>query len=315
MKNRNLIISGAIALVLILAIITAIASTAPGDFRAGSSVLIKKGQTLSQAADLLAEKGIIRSSFLFKAYATILGGTTGVRSGEYLFNTAESSLRIAKRLVNGQEGFPIAKVTVPEGSSSSDIAEIIARALPGFPKADFLLAARQHEGYLFPDTYFWPANVRPDRVIAEMRALFDEKIEGLSSDIEAFGKPLAEVIIMSSIVEREATSSEDRRIIAGILWKRMAEGMALQVDAPFYYLLKKASADLTTDDLKLDSPYNLYVNRGLTPKPIANPGLAAISDTVNPKRTPYWYYLSDKSGRMHYAATLEGHVENKRKYL
>ncbi len=315
MKKRNLIISGAIALVLILVIVTAIASTAPGSFKAGSSVVIGKGQTLTQATNLLMQKGIIRSRFLFKVYATILGGTTGVRSGEYLFDRPESSLRVAKRLVGGQEGFPLVKVTIPEGSSSSDIADIITKAVPDFPKSEFALVARQHEGYLFPDTYFWPTNVKPDRVVAEMRALFDEKVKSVSRDIETYGKPLKDVIIMSSIVEREATSSEDRRIIAGILWKRLADGMALQVDAPFYYLLKKASADLTTDDLKLDSPYNLYTNRGLTPKPIANPGLAAIRDTVNPKKTPYWYYLSDKDGVMHYAATLEGHVENKRKYL
>ena len=120
---------------------------------------------------------------------------------------------------------------------------------------------------------------------------------------------------MASIVEREATSSIDRRMIAGILWKRIATNMPLQVDPPFYYILGKDSASLTLSDLAVDSPYNLYKHTGLPPTPIDNPGLDSIVDTINPTASNYLFYLSDKNGRMHYAATLDGHTANANKYI
>lgn len=307
--------AGAVFVVFLFLVLTAIGSSAPGDFPDNATVSIPKGQTLSEAAQTLFDKGLIRSRILFKAYATILDKASGIKTGEYLFTKAESALRIAARLVKGDLGFPRAKVTIPEGSDSGDIASIIAKAIPAFPKDEFLKLARQNEGYLFPETYFWPANVKPEQVVSEMKAQFEAKISTIKSQLDAYGKPVGDIIIMASIVEREATSSEDRRIVAGILWKRLKEGMALQVDAPFHYILDKPSSELTTDDLQMDSPYNLYINTGLTPKPIANPGLAAIIDTINPTKTDYWYYLSDKHGVIHYAVTLEGHAANKNKYL
>ena len=124
-----------------------------------------------------------------------------------------------------------------------------------------------------------------------------------------------DIVTMASIVEKEATSTVDRQIIAGILWKRLADSYPLQVDAPFYYLLGKDSAHLTVVDLALDSSYNLYTHKGLTPTPIDNPGLDALSASINPTTTKYWYYLSDKKGNMHYAITYDEHLLNKEKYV
>jgi UPF0755 protein len=120
---------------------------------------------------------------------------------------------------------------------------------------------------------------------------------------------------MASILEEEANNTEDRRIISGILWKRIEKGMALQVDAPFYYLFGKGSSQLTLSDLATTSPYNTYVNKGLPSAPISNPGLDAIKAAINPKSTPYYFYLADRKGITHYATDHDGHVANRNNYL
>ena len=116
-------------------------------------------------------------------------------------------------------------------------------------------------------------------------------------------------------MEEEGRTTDVRRTIAGILWKRLDMGMPLQVDAAFLYINGKTTFQLATSDLTVASPYNTYLNKGLPPTPITNPGLDAISATVTPIKTPYLYYLTDKNGVMHYAATYDGHLANKEKYL
>jgi len=120
---------------------------------------------------------------------------------------------------------------------------------------------------------------------------------------------------MASIIEKESLNGDERQIVSGILWKRISLGMPLQVDATFLYINGKASAELTKDDLNIDSPYNTYRNKGLPPGPINNPGLDAIVAALYPKDSPYLYYLHDKKGKVHYAKTFNEHVANKRKYL
>ena len=288
-----------LAIVLVAALVFAItlfASNAPKSFPAGASVDIPKGTTLSEVAEFLKAHNLIRSEVLFKIYATVIEKTTaGIKTGEYLFTGSESAYEIAYRLVKGLEGYPVKKVTIPEGSTVADIAAAILLAMPDsdFPSSDFIEAAKPYEGYLFPETYFWPANVKPQQVIAEMNQQFTSKMSGIESDLASSTRPVADIIKMAAILEGEASSTEDRRIIAGILWKRLDVGMPLQVDvAP-----------------------ETYKHAGLTANPISNPGLDAIRDAANPTKTKYWYYLSDKHGVMHYAETLEGHAANKNKYL
>ncbi len=304
-----------------LAVVAAIfgvvgASISPLNFPGQTVVNIAPGTTLSQTADLLESKGLIKSTWMYKIYAVLIdGGTRGVKSGQYLFDSPQSVLRIAYRTTHGLEGFPLVKVTIPEGSSSVDIAKLIKKSIPGFDSDTFITIAKKDEGYLFPDTYFWPTNVTPNKVVTDMQTIFQNKLATINDVIGHFDQPLSQVIKMASIVEKEATSSTDRRIVAGILWHRLTSGMALQVDPPFAYFLNKPLDQLTLDDLKTASPYNLYLHTGLPPTPIDNPGLDAILDTVQPTNTPYWFYLSGKDGVMHYATTLEGHNANKAKYL
>jgi UPF0755 protein len=206
-------------------------------------------------------------------------------------------------------------VTLNEGQTIKEMAIVLGKTFENFDAQSFIELARGKEGYLFPDTYFFYENVRPEEVISLLEETFRNKLTGISAAIKTSGKTEAEIIKMASIVEREARGKEDRRIIAGILWKRLSIKMPLQVDAPFYYLFGKTSAELTLDDLALDSPYNLYKNAGLPPSPIANPGLEALQATVNPIVTDNLYFLSDNQGKMHYAVTHDEHVANKRKYL
>ncbi len=154
----------------------------------------------------------------------------------------------------------------------------------------------------------------PATVIKAMTDNFNAKEELVVSKIVLSGRKESDIIKMASIVEKEATSSANRRVVAGILWKRLDAGMPLQVDPPFYYILNKTAA-LTQADLATVSPYNLYLNKGLPPTPIDSPGLSAILDTVSPTASKYWFYISDSHGVMHFAATLAEHDANIAKYL
>ena len=120
---------------------------------------------------------------------------------------------------------------------------------------------------------------------------------------------------MASIIEKEANGEEDRAVISGILWKRIAQGMPMQVDAPFLFLLNKQSSELTIKDLAIDSPYNTYKYKGLPPGPINNPRLESIKAALNPQTSPYLYYLHDAKGGIHYASDFKGHQANITRYL
>jgi len=211
-------------------------------------------------------------------------------------------------------------VTIPEGLSVKQIAEILESARL-FSKDEFIKIAQKEEGYLFPDTYRFYKDAKPEGIVAKMKENFNKKVERevleeiANSVVAGQKRQLGETIIMASILEEEVKSTEDRKIVAGILWKRLDRGMGLNVDAALTYILGRASHDLTIDDLKFDSPYNTYRYRGLPPTPISNPGLDAILAAASSTPSKYFYYLTDKEGAVHYAKTLEEHALNKFKYL
>lgn len=302
-------------MVLIFCIIITSYSIAPSDFPSGKIISIKPGQYLSQVAEDFEGRYIIKSEFLFKVYVMALSGHKQIQAGDYLFERPESALKIAKRVINGDQGLPKYKITIAEGMTVKQIGLTIKKSIQNFDVDTFYILAKPYEGYLFPDTYYIYENATPQFVVDQLRNTFKEKIKTQLLSMQAFGKELKDVIIMASIIEKEAFKMEDRKIIAGILWKRLEIGMPLQVDAPFYYTLGKESSLLTVSDLRTDTPYNTYTNKGLPPAPIANPGLGAIEATVNPTKSKYLFYLSDKSGTMHYAVDHDGHVANKNKYI
>ena len=129
------------------------------------------------------------------------------------------------------------------------------------------------------------------------------------------GKTLREVVIMASLLEKEAAKTEDRRMVAGILWKRISIGMPLQVDAVFPYIIGKNTFDLTRADLKVDSPYNTYKYKGLPVGPIANPGLDSMVAAMTPVKSNYIFYLTDMQSKFHFSVTYAQHLANQKKYL
>jgi len=313
--KKRFLIGGAIFFIAALLIMAVVAVIPPSSFPAGATFHIEQNSSLGKITDDLYGQHIIKSEALFKALVIIFSGQGGVKAGDYLFSSRETVIGVAWRLVHGQEGQVPIKVTIPEGFDVRQISLVLGKDIPGFSTSTFLIKAQPLEGYLFPDTYFFDKTTLPADAVKAMRALFDQKIATVQDQILASGRATSSIIIMASILEREATSSYDRQIIAGILWKRLANRMPLQVDAALAYILNKDGTKLTSADLATSSPYNTYKNIGLPPSPIGNPGLSAIRDALSPASTAYWYYLSDPNGNIHYAATYDEQIANEAKYL
>ncbi len=292
-----------------------IETTAPPAFTPDTFVLVPDGASLGEIAKLLEKDNVIRSSLLFNIMVAHLGKEKSVVSGMYLFRTPSDLFAVAERMANGDHGIETRKITLPEGFTVSDMSETFSRQLPNFDADEFITTARTKEGYLFPDTYFFLLTATSGPVFATLSNNFSKKTATLFSHAAELHKNWSDTIIMASILEGEAATALDRRIVSQILWKRISIGMRLGVDAPFMYTLGKGSLQLTQSDLASDSPYNTYKHTGLPPTPIGNPGLDAIDAALHPATSTYLYYLSDKQGTMHYSKTFEEHKLNKTKFL
>ena len=287
----------------------------PKNFPAGRVIEIKKGSGLAEIAEDLKESGAIKSPYLFKAVLLSSFRQADVKAGHYFFETPMSMFGVSRRLTQGIYGIEPVRATIIEGWSNKQAGEYFEK-LGLFKKEEWLSLTEGKEGYLFPDTYFFMPEVEAEGVIKTMSENFDKKvIKGLGEEIVKSGRKLEELIIMASILEKEASSYEDMRMISGILWKRLEFGIGLQVDATVSYVVGKPSLELTDEDLAVDSPFNTYKYRGLPPAPIGNPGLEAIKAAITPTQTIYWYYLHDSDGEPHYAMTFEEHKRNKELYL
>jgi UPF0755 protein len=244
----------------------------------------------------------------------MLGGEKKLIAGDYLLDKKEGPADLAFRITKGHFHLNTFKATIPEGWSVTQIGEYLKTNLISFDKSKFIKLAKEKEGYLFPDTYFISPTIKPEDMIKKMTDNFDLKIKSVTA-LSTSTKTLKEIIIMASILEEEARTTESRRMVSGILWKRISLGMPLQVDSTFLYINGKTTYELTLEDLKINSPYNTYQYKGLPPGPISNPGLDAINAALNPIKSKYIYFLSSKSGTMHYATTFEEHKKNKELYL
>jgi len=288
---------------------------APSGFPVGRLIEIEKGMALSDISKHLKNSSVIRSELLFESFVTMLTGDDGAMSGEYFFVDPVSSWNVAKKITKGEYGLTPVKITIPEGSTVYDTARLFEDKFPDFDSVEFLKIVVNKEGYLFPDTYLFLPNVKADQVVREMEENFKRKLYEIREDIMMFDKPLDDIIIMASILEKEARTTQSRRMISGILWKRIEIDMPLQVDAVFPYINGKNTYTLTLKDLKIDSPYNTYKYKGLPVGPISNPGLDSIMAAVNPEGSENLYYLSDRVGNMYYAKDFDAHKKNKRLYL
>lgn len=316
-QGRSRYLPLVIAVVFILSSIigSQVLLEAPTTFPTNSIITIPRGSSASQVAQQLATARIIAHPSILKLALRLSGTSDTIHSGTYLFNTPQNVFTIAYRLATGAYGFPPVRVTFVEGTTVREIAETIADAFPEMRVEDVIAFARSYEGSLFPDTYLFSPSSNIDLIVKTMRDNFNIKIAPLSVSIASSGKSLSDLIIMASLIEKEARSTEVRRVVSGILWNRLELGMPLQVDAVFGYIFNRNTYSPTFADLKVDSPYNTYTHKGLPPGPINNPGLDALEAALYPTVTDYLYYLTDADGVMHYAITYAGHQANQRKYL
>lgn len=288
----------------------------PQNFPTGKLVSVKEGATAAEVAQQLKEQGVVRQSESFRAAVILLGRDRGVRAGDYLFKEPKDVLSVARAITTGAYGLEPIRIRIPEGATTKSMAKLYASQLERFDAEKFIEKAQPQEGYLFPDTYFFLPNATEDTVIEAMRQNFDTHIEELVGEITEFGKPLNEVVIMASILEKEAHTYADRQMIAGVLWRRLRIDMALQVDAAFLYSLGYTTFDLTKADLaNKEDPYNTYANKGLPPGAIGSPSLSSLKAAVNPIDKGYLFYLADRNYITHYSKTYEEHLRLKAMYL
>jgi len=287
----------------------------PNDFPVGAIVIIEEGLSLEQIANSLQEKKVIKSSYAFSGLVRTFLSDKGVMAGSYFFEDKCSILKVIERVTIADYGIEPTKVTFVEGSTIYDVANIMKKKFSRFDTEEFLEIAQGEEGYLFPDTYYFLPNVTPQAVVTTMKDNFIKRISEISDKLAKFDKDMDDVVIMASLLEKEARTLETKRMIAGILWRRIEIGMPLQVDAVFPYIIGKNTYQVSLEDLKVDSPYNTYINKGLPIGPIANPSLWSLLAAVTPIKSNYLFYLSDRSGNMHYGIDFEQHKSNRYLYL
>lgn len=279
--------------------------------------VIKQGDRLDTIARNLSVERLIRNRIVFFLVVKILNSDKKIQAGDFRLSPSMDVYEVAKTL---QHGTLDVWVTVIEGLRKEEVSQIIAQNFE-IPETEFVKLAP--EGYLFPDTYLIPNQATAESIIKMMTGNFEKKYAPLRSQARRMNLTDSQVATLASLVEREAKNSADRRIVAGILLKRLAKDWALQLDATVQYALgyqadektwwKKA---VTPPDLKIDSLYNTYKYPGWPPGPICNPGLVSLEAVVNADtKTPYWFYLSDKKGVMHYSVTLEEQEANIKRYL
>lgn len=277
-------------------------------------VEIPKGASVTRAAHILDDAGVIGVPQVFKTLVMLRD--TPIVAGTYRFEEPVSIIQAARRLMQGEYGDVAVRVVIPEGSTNEQIIDAVTTALPNVSESKLRALVQGKEGYLYPDTYFFFPNVSAEDIVQTLEKTFQEKIQALETEIADSDRSFEDIITMASIVEKESyDDDQERATIAGILWKRIDKGMLLQIDATFLYYLGKTSAEVTRDDLQDDSPYNTYVHDGLPPTPIGNPSLASIRAALNPIDSPYYFYLHDENGTVHYARTHDGHVVNKNNHL
>ena len=265
---------------------------------------VEKGESLFKIADNLGKEDLIKNKFFFDFYIFIKGTQRKLQAGEYYLSPSENVPTIAKKIISGE----VAKivVTIPEGWTQKQIEERLGLKLPG----------ENLEGFLFPDTYQFPAKISGKEVVSKMRENFDKKLTSeLKEEIKRQGKTIFEIITMASLIEKEVKTKEDKEVVSGILWKRLKNNIPLQVDATISYITGKKTTEISIEETKIDSLYNTYKYKGLPLGPVCNPGLESIKAAIYPKNSEYWYYLSTPEGETIFSKTLEEHNIAKAKYL
>lgn len=286
------------------------------------TITVKPGMTSDKIAELLYQQGIIRSIKMFQTVARMHGMENSLQAGNYSFTRDLPVTKIVDILSHGQTS--ALQLTIPEGYTIDQIAKLLSEKGLG-SAAKFKEAARKYapydymavrpnevyaaEGYAFPDTYQVGADFSEEKLLSTMVTQFNEKLTPeIRQQAEAKGMSVRQLIILASLVEKEAKFEKDRPIIAGVFLNRLKENMPLQSCATIQYILGYPKAELSVKDTEMESPYNTYLHAGLPPGPIANPGMAAILAVINSTPTDYLYFVADKNGEHHFSRTYEEHL-------
>lgn len=306
-------------LIFILTLIFALymlAVRAPHNFPQGVLIELESGKSLQELAQILQQEDVVQSATLLSAIIRLRGSASNVHAGDYIFHGRKNVFAVARIITTGAFGLEPVRITIPEGSTVRDMAQLYNKKMLRFDEEKFLQKALPLEGYLFPDTYFFLPNTKESEIVRVMHNNFERKISEFEEVIKESGKTLEEIVIMASIVEKEAKIHNDRKMIAGVLWNRININMPLQVDATFVYTHNKGSSQITMAELLNDTnAYNTYQHLGLPPGPIAAPGLGALKATIYPTENTYVFYLADKYGKTYFSKTYEEHMQKRAKYI
>jgi UPF0755 protein len=290
---------------------------------------VAEGETVDGVVADLESHGLVRSAFWFRWYARLRGLGGKLRAGRYRLDTGMGASALVARLEMPPDARTV-KLVVPEGLTAEQIAQRVQSDGLGIAASTYLgeertghfsdgfLAGRPAgsplEGMLFPDTYQVPVGASAHDVVSQQLEAFVAKaLPMLATPPKGF--TAYQVVVVASIVEREARLPSDRPMVAGVLYNRLARGMDLQVDASVMYGLGQPGQNPTAGDLERDTPYNTYLHAGLPPTPISNPGLASLEAAAHPTPSPYLFYVSDGCGHNHYSSTAAEHDALVKQYL
>lgn len=303
------------------------------------------GSSRTDIARILEENTIIRSAFVFN-YHLRFTGEEGFKAGYYLFSPSMSTEEIVWQLQEG--GTPIAeeskgKLTIPEGFTIEQVAIVIddqtdytieeffelvedetflQQKVNEFPELlTEAVEVREStlytlEGYLYPATYEFFENTSLEEIVTEMIKRMHQEFQAYYAEINEMDTSVHSILTMASFIEREGITYEDREIISGVFYNRLAIDMPLQTDVSVTYALGEHQERITYDDLEVDSAYNLYEHRGIGPGPVNNPDGNSIKASMYPAETDYMYFLADLSTReIYFSETYEQHLEYQNEYL
>lgn len=286
--------------------------------------ILNKDETCKSIGLRLKELGIIANPTKFVLLAKILNLERKLKKGKYILAKGTNELSVLKILTKGSRSHIL--VTIPEGKTLNQIAEILA-AHNICAKTDFILSAtdekilrqiglkaKSAEGYLFPDSYQFEIFTEPEEVLSQMVKRFFFIYDSLGARVTQQTLSDYEILILASIVEAEAKLDSERPIIASVFLNRLKRNLPLQSCATVEYILPKRKSRLTYQDLMIKSPYNTYLHSNLPPTPISNPGLASIKAVLFPAKTDYLFFVSRGDGSHQFSKTGKDHQTAVQKY-
>lgn len=274
------------------------------------NVVVPKGASLNTVALKLEEAQVIDKAWLFKILARVNGLDKHLKAGEYQFEPGVSLKQAMDKISKG-EVF-LRKITIPEGLTSGQIMYLIAT----YPGLEGEVDIDVKEGELLPETYSFELGASRNSVILQAKAAMRKTLEEAwaERDDDLPIKNISDLLTMASIIEKETGIADERPLVASVFLNRLRKGMRLQTDPTVIYAITEGETSfgrsLKKKDLKIDSPYNTYLNYGLPPGPICNPGREAIMAAAHPAESDYLYFVADGKGGHRFAKSLSEHNRN-----